>query len=420
MVPAALGEIPEGGWRIVLEKGRVITGRVVDPNGVPVSSLSLLAHTSGGGIEHMSPSQRRLRSERAALAGAESPYYECRATTDAAGNVRFSGLAPGRSQILSMDPGWSIEDPRELETGGPFVVWTAVPRLGVEVTVTDPAARGSRVFASATFRVELTFNDGSSEDVGQWVGRGEEAVSLVLGQGALPDYGARVITAATFYGTVEAEGRLAEWRAATLQDPLGVTGVAVATATLPQQAAVAAGDAAPPLPKTATLLLDMRYTDGTPFSDPPIVKWTSAADGRRPESGTDRPSATAPGRFAVKVPAGSIALEIASRTAQGSLAPWTGSVDVEPSDRRVVAVTLTQGGAVSIARPSGFEGLWVIHASWRDAEDDPWQGSWTYSTDEEALRLTAMRPATWRFRLRRAGRGRRRGDRAHHRRAHGA
>ena len=46
--------------RVVLERGRTVSGRVVDKQGQPVVGLELLAHTAYAGIGHVSPSQRLL------------------------------------------------------------------------------------------------------------------------------------------------------------------------------------------------------------------------------------------------------------------------------------------------------------------------------------------------------------------------
>jgi hypothetical protein len=66
-----------------------------------------------------------------------------------------------------------------------------------------------------------------------------------------------------------------------------------------------------------------------------------------------------------------------------------------------VYVTLSKGATAVLRRPEGFDGTWHVRASWRASADEDWFGSWNHGTDEDALRLEALRPAEWRFELRR-------------------
>lgn len=399
VVPDAIEAMPTGGWRLELEGGGVLVGRVVDTDGRAVPDLRLVAFTAGGGVGHVSPSQRERRSSRKVIAGSTSTYFECRARTDAAGNVRFSGLATGRAEVLSLDPGWVIQGPAAVEAGGGAVTWTAASHPAVRVTVIDGATGARAETVKARFWADVALDDGATEPFGKWVGRGDGEVSFTLATDLLPDLGGRRIVSVSFRGEVQIDDRKAAWRTAPLA---GAAGVAELSVTVPPGSS--SPEETPAAAATSVLELDVRYDDGSTFPRVPVVRW-AASSGAGPErTGEATPREDAPGRFVVEVPAGRVDLRISDPRAQGSLAPWVGRVDVAAGGRELVGVTLPRGGEVRIVRPDGYEGEWFTHASWRLEGEEEWRGSWNYSTDGEELELTAMRRAEWRFRLSQAGR----------------
>jgi len=393
---------PPSGWELVLERGRTLTGRVVDEYGVGVPGLELLAHSASVGISHVSPTQTLLRAKRAQLGGAGSTYQHSLGRTDASGAFALGGLAEDEVALRSQDPGWTIEAPLFARADGAFVVWTAVRRLGVQVEVLE-RGRGVRVErADATFRARIALDDGTEEDFGQWVGSGEGVVSFVLGPD-LPDFGSRRITRAQFHGTVNAGAEPVTWEAEPLEDPLGITGVARVTIEVDVPSAAPSVGLEAELPGrrlTATVELDVRYDDGAPFDGELAVDWVTRAEDGTERAGDGRAERLAPGRYRMALDAGDVSLTVAAAAASGSLAPWRGELPASPAGGARAFVTLARGAAVTIERPSGWSGEWFVHASWRPEGESSWRGSWTYSTQAEVLELSALRSAEWRFLLR--------------------
>ena len=411
LVPARPTTAEDEEMLIVLDRGQVLSGRVVDADGLPVPGLELLAHTATTRLAHVSPTQVLLRAGRAELAGEASTYQQCRALTDGRGLVDFEGLGPGAVSVRSVDPGWTIEEPAEAQAGGPFVEWLARPRLGVSVTVTDETTGAAAGRVHATFRVELTFADGVVEDLGQWVGRGDGGASFVLGPGTFIDLGERTVVRAAFYGTATSNDVEVPWEAGVLSDPDGVRGVAFAEVSIPDEPTAVAGtdtgantpvDAAPSVdarrPET-DLELDVRLADGTPFAGELAARWTSQPERGEARQGARRIEAEAPGTYRLSVDAGTVELEVWDPAASGSLPPWSGNVRSDAGWNTRVEVVLPQGAAVTLTRPTDWSGDWWVHASWRPPGKAEWRGSWIYGTDEASLRLTTLRPAEWRFRL---------------------
>ncbi|MEM9379538.1 MAG: carboxypeptidase-like regulatory domain-containing protein [Planctomycetota bacterium] len=404
VVESARGDQPDGGWRIVLDAGLEVVGRVVDEFGEPVSNVRLLAYTQGAAVDHVSPSSRRLKSERALLESASGGYDQCVARSRSGGAIRFSGLAPGSISVLSLDPGWTIEGPGAVPAGGAYVVWTAKRRLGVRVTVVDARTR-QPLDADATFLVGLGFDDGSSTSTGQWVGRGRGQVSVVLGAGSLPDYGDRKITRASFYGTVSSGLAEVEWKAPDLEDPRGILGVAEVTVAL--DPTVPSGDVDADEedriePKPAVVEVDVKYDDGTMLDGNVVVEWMARPDVGQPRRGRVRPNPIGPGRFKIDVFEGDVTLRVKGLNDQGSLDGWSGRIRAQ-SDRIAVAyATLERGAKATITRPEGWTGLWRLNATYRESPDEEWFGAWNYGTTEDTLVLTGMTPAEWRFRIERS------------------
>ena len=404
VIPNARRDQPADGWRIELEAGRELVGRLVDEFGEPVTNIQLLAYTAGAPIRHVSPSQRRLKFDRALFESKSSGYEQCLTKSRSGGSVRFSGLAEGMVSVTSLDPGWTIEEPGSVPVGGAFVLWTAKRRLGARVTVIDARTRAPLVCDGATFRVGLGFEDGSSTDTGPWVGRGLGEVSLVLGAGSLPNYGDRKITRASFYGTVSSGLANVEWKAPDLEDPRGIFGVAEVTVAM--DPAVPSGNAESAVekrvgPAPAVIEVDVRYADGTIVDGNVVIEWTARPDVGQARNGRVRPNPIGPGRYEIDVVEGDVSLRVKGINDQGSRDWWSGEVRAEADRTAVAYVTFERGGKVTITRPEGWTGVWRVHASYRKSPERDWLGAWNYGTPEETLVLTAMEPAEWRFRLRR-------------------
>ena len=392
---------------VVLERGRSLSGRVVDSAGRPVPDLELLVHSPYGAIDHVSPSQRRLRAERSHLAGAASGYEQCRATTNARGELEFTGLPAGDLMVLALDPGWTIETPGRVEADGTRVQWTAQRRLGVRLNVVDARTGRPVERAEATFGLELTFADGEFRDLSQWVGRGSGEVTFVLGGELLPGLEERVITKATFYGTANApDGAPVSWRAPELSSAVGssiapgagVTGVAeVRVEVEPRATASPDGlSSAREAAGKASLELDVVYEDATPFDGRLTVRWQQAG-----ESDWDEAERLGPGRYRQEIPAGDLTIEVSDRFATGSLPAWREELSTFAGQDARLTVTLRRGASATITRPEGWSGEWFLEASFRTSSSEPWQGSWGYSTAEERITLIVLRPVEWRFALRR-------------------
>lgn len=402
VVPKVLDAQDEDGLVVVLEAGRVLAGRVVDLDGAPVADLELLTYSAYGGISHVSPSQMRMRAERAVLGGAG--YGQCLARTDGRGEVRFSGLPGGDLAVLSLDPGWSIVESRRVSEQDLSVVWTAQRQLGVRVVVIDASTGQPVERASGTFGLEVTFANGEEDDFSQWVGRGKGEVSMVLGPELMPGLEERVITRVVFYGTARSgDGPAVDWRAEPIEDVGGATGVAeVRVEVEPEVPLVAAADVAQnedESGQTATIEFDVRYGDAAPFEGELDVGWRVQGDSKSEDSARAKKAGV--GRYRVEVPAGDLSLEVADRYSSGSLPPWTGDLRCIAEQKTLAYVTLPRGCSAAVTRPDGWRGEWFLRASWRPPGAEEWRGSWGYSTDEASLRLSVLRPAEWRFELRR-------------------
>ena len=130
------------------------------------------------------------------------------------------------------------------------------------------------------------------------------------------------------------------------------------------------------------------------------VDWqTRTDDGRSFRSGERlRPSDS--GSYRLRVAAGQVQLRVQRADASGSLDAWSESVRC-PEGRRIrVDAVLPRGATVVIRRPKDLVGEWFVRTSLRRSSDEDWRGSWTYGTDKDSLRLTALRPAEWRFEFR--------------------
>jgi len=381
-----------------LDRGRRVAGIVVDEQNQPVPGLDLLLHTHRAGIHHVSPSQMGLRSERARLGNSSSPYQQCRRVTDAKGQVEFYGLSAENLIVRSLDPQWTIDNPDVDDSDDGFVTWVARRRLGVRLTVVDRQTGRPLEVARATFRCDVTFADGTVEDFGQWVGRGRGGASFVFTEDLVGGLGDRVITRAVFYGKAGTKDTLVAWRAEPVANVRGATGVAEVRVEVDQFANGGLSAAPPP---QATLELDVRYADGSPFSGRLAVGWQARSDlGHRRED-SERAKRLANGRYRLEIVAGEVSLQVSDADAAGSLAPWAEVMRCEAGLTSVAFVTLPRGAAVRLPKPDGWRGTWYVHASWRPSPIEDWRGSWNYGTRKDELVLTALRPAEWRFQLRR-------------------
>ena len=400
------------GLLVVLESGRTLSGRVLDESGYPVPGLSVLAHTADAGVDHVSPSQSRMRADRSELGDAHSQYHHCHGRTDDNGEVVFTGLPDGELVVRSLDPAWKIDDPRLVRADGSYVTWHAKPQLGVRLFVVDASTGLPVDHASARFSLKVTFADGAEDDYSQWVGRGNNGTVSFAFVPDLVALGDRVITEATFYGTVKYGDVRTKWEAEPIVDAWGASGIAevrvevdtAAPAPMVENAQLAesaAGGTPTEVPATE-LELQVGYADGTTFDGRLVVAWTSRdEDSEVTREGQIRPESWAPGQYRMTIPAGDVSLQVHEFGASGSLSPWTGEVRCDPNGLTTAVVTLQRGGTVTIERPHGWTGNWQLHASWRMNDLDPWSGSWNYGTPEDTLTLSALMPAEWRFQLRR-------------------
>ena len=388
---------------VVVERGRTLTGRVVDERGLPCTDLELLVCSTNARIDHVSPSQRLLRAERNLLSGAASDYQQCRATTDQRGEVRFSGLPEGELKVLSLDPGWAIEEPQVVAPGESYVVWTAQQCLGVRLVVVERGTGQPVERASAKFSAELAMANGDVLDHGQWVGRGTGGASFLLHGDVMFGLEERTIERATFYGTVRSgEGDAVEWEAEPIDAyAAGPKVVEVRVEVDSQPGGVVAstsGEEAPEEePPTARLSLDVRYEDSAPFEGELWVGWVTESNP------TDGDSALAEqvglGRYAVEVPVGQLKFEVWERYSSGSFPRWRGELSLYEDQEVLEFVTLPRGATAILSRPEGWSGNWSVRATWRPEGSEEWQGGLGYGTEAETLTLPVLRPAEWRFEL---------------------
>lgn len=383
---------------LALERGRRVAGVVVDERNQPVPGLELLLHTQRAGIHHVSPSQMGLRSERARLGNATSPYQQCRGTTDARGQVEFRGLSVENLIVRSLDPLWTITNPSVAAAADGFVTWVARRRLGVRLTVVDRQTNRPLELARATFGCRVTFADGGVENYEQWVGRGRGGATFVFTSDLVGGFGDRVITRAVFYGKAGTKDALVSWRAEPIEDSRGATGVAEVRVEVDQFANGGLSAAPPP---QATLELDVRYEDGSPFTGRLAVRWSARSDLGHKREDSDRAERLANGRYRLKIVAGEVSLQVSDGDAAGSLAPWAEVMRCAADRTSVAFVTLPRGASVRLPKPKGWRGTWYVRASWRPSLTSEWRGSWNYGTRKDQLVLTALRPAEWRFQLRR-------------------
>ncbi len=390
---------------VVLDRGRMISGRVIDPAGRGVPGLELLAYAADSRLDHVSPSQVLLRGQRAQLGDTSSRHFQSLARTNDKGEVVFRGLGRGEILVQSLDPGWTMVSPNQVEADQNLVLWNALPQLGVRLWAVDASTGQPLERANATFRVEITDDTGEVSEHGQWVGRGQGMVSFVLDPGFLFASNERTITQATFYGTLGSGNAEVSWRAKTLGDPSGVTGVADVRVEIdPSIEVEPPAEIAPPVQDEvpiAFLELDVRYTDETPFAGRLVVDWLAEPKEGPALEGTERLQPMSPGRYRMEVPAGQVSLSIHEGNYQGSLPARTARLFCEPNCTVSESVRLPVGATAVILRPATWRGDWWLHASFRAKGEEEWRGSWNYGTSEETLTLAALEAAEWRFRLRR-------------------
>ncbi len=391
---------------IVLRRGDSLQGRVTDREGRGIPGLRLLAHGNFPGGNHVSPSRVLRRGNARNLAGPDSPYHQSLALSGNRGDVEFSGLAAGTYTVRSLDPGWVIVEPTGGRAGDSGVTWVAEERFGIRVIamVEGVDARNlkpeRRPELRATFRVEVELEGGGTIDTGQWVGSGSGSATFSLMEDADPRIDMAKVRTARFYGTARVGGEEKEWSA----EPQ------VRGSRRKQASQVFVDFGAPALTgeakgsmwrRDSAIELDVRYgVSGAPFSGSLGVEWLS----RRPDGTTTKASDRAVrlenGRYRIELPSGKVELRVSEGWASGSLAPFEGMAECLPGQTATVFVELAQGSAVKVARPDASEGEWFLRASYRTDENAAWFGSWNYSTDEDTLRLTALKPAEWRFELR--------------------
>lgn len=412
-----LSEVPIGdlAMEVVLSRGEFLQGRVVDPDGRGIPGLLLLAHGSFRGGNHVSPSRVLRRGSALNLAGPDSTYHQSLAESSSRGEVEFTGLAPGAYTVRSLDPGWMIVEPTQGRAGDSGVTWIAEARFGVSVIarVGGVDAReleeGRRPKLKAAFRVEVELEGGGSIDTGQWVGGGSGSASFSLMKDADPRIDMAEVVAARFYGTATVAGEEVEWTAERQVLGRGDAQQASRVFVDFEGQPVAREDEGKGPPRDSVIELDVRYAgSGAPFTGRLGVAWQVLGSGGVLRQDRDRAVPLGGGRYRLELPSGKAELRVSDGRASGSLEPWASEVVCSPGETQLVFAELTQGGAVEVMRPLALEGEWCLRASYRPegaaGESAEWFGSWNYSTDEDTLRLTALKPAQWRFELR-AGRG---------------
>lgn len=395
---------------VILDRGDGLWGIVRDALGRPVSGVSMLAYTEGANIHHVSASQVSVRTRRASLSGPDAQFHGSQAVSDEQGRIAFTGLpaAGAEVSIRSLSPEWNLLGPTEARVGGPLEEWVVDRGLGVQLTVRVPGDTDEPLpsLCRAVFKVRLRFADGEEVDWGQWIGRGERTVTFGLDTEVLPQLAERTPVWAEFYGKVRVGEVEADWKAQPLEDPDGVYGIAKAEVLLdpgirtePEVVEQPVVEAPPEVPQ-APLELIVQYADGTYYPGPVYVQWTSRPERGPTDRGGSRPQQLGPGMFRMEIPAGQVQLQVSEANPSGSLPPWTGSVELDPKRIGTAMVTLPASAGITLLRPEGWTGEWFIHASYRASEDQEWFGSWNYGTPEAQWDLNAVRPATWRFRLR--------------------
>ena len=397
--PLALVGEPSVPLEVVLRPGKTLRGRVLDPRGRPVPNLPLLALTAGFSVSHVSLSSVELRAQNRFRDPRNVEYQQSRATTAADGSVAFDGV-PGYAEleIRSDDPTWRIVDSETVPGDAPFVTWTAKPAFGVVVRVLDAFGRRP-VRARATFRVDLELADGSTRDIGQWVGKGDGTLRFSFHEGLFPTLEELDVVRAVFHGTVTTNAGTETWRAEPIQDPkLG--GVAEVEALVSADALT--NTAIPSSTPSLPLVLDVRSADGQPYSEPLRVSWTSTTKAANP-AGDVRAELVRAGTYRTTVPVptdiDSLALRVEPANASGSLPSWNATVPAIPDREQILNVRLPTGGHVVILRPARWISAWTVRASYRSSPEEPWQGSWNYGAREGRMILRALRPAEWRFEL---------------------
>lgn len=398
-IPDIFGEGLGERERIVLSRGERIAGFVVDEWGKPVVGLDLLAYSGGGGIDHVSPSSTLLRARRATFASSTSTYFQSRARSDSRGAVEFLGLPNERMSIRCLDPDWSLISETQVDAGTPYVLWTVRRGLAVQVKVfrRGEAEPVQRVYG--IFKVAVEFATGEVEDYEQWVGSGEGQVSFALTEENLPPLIDRVVTRATFYGTVTVDEQEYEWRAKPLVDRDGAKGLAEVRLEIEDSKAAKEDSAeVEPEPVAKTRVeLDVAFDDGSPFVDRLYVSWMSEAEGRNALRGSLSAQPGPAGSYLFEVPAGEMQLVVQQGNASGSLPPAVLDLRGEDDGYLRETAVLSRGASVTLMRPESMTGGWHVRASRRMDPKDEWFGSWNYGTDESQLTLEALQTATWRF-----------------------
>lgn len=395
---------------IVMQRGESVDGRVVDRDGRGIQGLNILIHGDFPGANHVSPSRVLFRGSGFNLGGPESAYHQAMSVTGRRGEVELNGLGSGAYTVRSLDPNWVIVEGTKCRAGASGVRWVAHERFGVRLIATlsgEPIREselGPRGQFRATFLVELEMEDGSTIDTGQWLGGGDGAATFALMNDADPRVDPSKVRAARFYGTARlGTSKLGkeekEWTAK--RQVRGDRKDGAPEVVVDFDGTFQNGPSDPQPVLDAAIELDVRFLgSGAPFTGRLIVDWASEASGGAEVSDSVPAERLPSGRYRLAVPSGKVQLRVADGQASGSLAAWEGEVDCGSGQTEDVFLELTQGAAATIVRPSDADGEWFVRAAYRAHESEDWFGSWNYSTSEATLRLSALRPAEWRFQLR--------------------
>lgn len=397
------------GIEVVLSRGERLVGRVVDQEGRPVPDLLVMAAASEARVSHMSTTQMQARAERA-LEDPRKAFASASGRTAANGAIELFGLQSGVVDLVSLDPAWRIIDPARPSVPGSDLLIRAVPCLGCRVTAVEADKTLTDELLRATFRIRLYYDDGNSELIEQWVGRGVGGVSTSLaaadvGAWTLENGSLENIKAARFEGEVRGEGWQASFESNRLITrggpgslPMGVARATVDRGAARAEAEIEAASSGTPLAENLPRVwvdLDVRFTDGTPPSQRLAVEWRGSGQLR----GSAEPTPKGPGRYRVRMPKTMLAVEAHLYGESGSMEGWETTVNVAELSEPL-QVTLQRGARVTLERPLGSTGDWGVRAQYREGPDDEWFGAWGYGTHEDTLTLSALRPAEWRFEIR--------------------
>ena len=134
--------------------------------------------------------------------------------------LRSDTLPTGNLLVLSLEAGWTIENPGVVAVDEATIEWTSKKRLGACLSVFEAGTHKPVEQAAATFGFDCTFTGGETMDMSPWVGRGNGEVTFVFDPTGWEGAEGRTIVKAVFRGTTQAEGgETVHWIAEPIEDP---------------------------------------------------------------------------------------------------------------------------------------------------------------------------------------------------------